>query len=380
MSQSVIRVSKPAFVGTSSALLGICLVAALGRFYVRFVVQRAIGWDDGWLIFGICCLIAGMAVIYTMVDLMYEMEAIISGPNNIDIPDTTILPPQLLALLAPIISKSVRHRKLAMASMVPLWGSMCSVKFSFLALFKKLLKQMPNMMRYWWFALAFNIIIGLYGVVVFIVACPYFEEKDIMKSLQCTSGDRLTTTLNHSTAHMILDIAGDIFIVVIPITLLWQIRIRLSQKIALAFTLCLTIVTILTTVVRLIGLRHKSQMDYIWTIFFMVVGAEVGLIMVAITAFRALYVSKVKVRGQQTIATFNWYHKSKSAFLKIIGPISGKPQGTRADNIELEKGNKDDFINGNIPRGTITGIHTFIYGIGNKSVDKPGDHDNRPRV
>lgn len=177
--------------GTSSTLLGICIVATVVRFYIRGFVQKQFGWDDGWLAFGICCLVAGMVVLYTMLDLMYEMEGIAATVNSGGIPDVSTIPPEALALMATLISKSVRYRRLSAAACVPLWGAICSVKFSFLALFKKLIRQMPIMTRYWWFVLAFNIAISLYGGTVFIVTCPYFEEKDIMKSRKCFNFPRL---------------------------------------------------------------------------------------------------------------------------------------------------------------------------------------------
>jgi hypothetical protein len=117
-----------------------------------------------------------------MIDAMYEMDVIAAGANSGTIPDSGQLSPEVLAALVPIISKSVRYRTLLAATLVPLWGAICTVKFSFLALFKQLLRQMPTMTRYWWFALAFNIIVSLYGGSVTIVACPDFGEKYMMKS------------------------------------------------------------------------------------------------------------------------------------------------------------------------------------------------------
>jgi hypothetical protein len=163
-----------------------------------------------------------------MINAMYEMEVIAAGANSGAIPDLGQLSPEVLAELALIISKSARYRKLSAATLMPLWGAICSVKFSFLALFKRFLRQMSIMTRYWWFALAFNIIISLYGGSVFFVACPDFEEKDMMKSsrynpltcelritnsqylVQCVMGAGLVTTMNHSIAQMSLDVAGDL--------------------------------------------------------------------------------------------------------------------------------------------------------------------------
>lgn len=378
------KVSRTTFLVTSSVLLGVCLVSTLVRFYIRGAVQKQFGWDDGWLIFGVCCLVAGMAILYTMLDLMYEMEAIAASASSAPpIPDISLLPPEFVAQIAALITKSVRYRKLSAAACIPLWSALCSVKFSFLALFKKLVRQMPVMTRYWWFVLAFNIAISLYGSTVFIISCPYFEEKNIMKSLQCTSGAGLATNMNHAMAQMVLDIAGDLFILAIPFVLLWQIRIPLSQKIALGLTLCLTIVMIIITAVRIIGLKHNGKLDYIWEIFLLAVAGEIGIILVAVTAFRALYVSRVKGSNDQMTASFNWYYKSKSAVRKLFSSVSGKSRATSVSRKEPENRNDERIILGRIPRGTMTGVHTFMGKNGVESVvetDNPSDSVSERRL
>jgi hypothetical protein len=126
-----------------------------------------------------------MAVLYVMINLMYEMESI--AANASAIPDISSIPasaltPAILAQINDVIKKSVRYRKMSVVTLVPLWGSICSVKFSFLALFKKLLRQMPVMTKYWWFVVAYNAVISIYGATVYIVSCPYFSEGDIMES------------------------------------------------------------------------------------------------------------------------------------------------------------------------------------------------------
>lgn len=146
------------------------------------MIQREIGWDDGWLLFGTCCLIAGMTCLYIMMDLMYEMESLSAAAQSAPIPDLATLPPQALAMMADLIDKSVRYRNYSVATLIPLWTAICTVKFSFLALFKRLLRQMPLLTRYWWFVTIFSALISVYGATVFVIACPYFGEKNIMKS------------------------------------------------------------------------------------------------------------------------------------------------------------------------------------------------------
>jgi hypothetical protein len=85
---------------------------------------------------------------------------------------------------------------------------------------------------------------------------------------------------------------------------------------------------ILITAARLIGLKHDGHLDFVWVTFFVVIAAEVGLMLVPITAFRALYVAKARnVRAHRTITTFNWYHKSKSAVVEMTSTMSRNSRG-----------------------------------------------------
>lgn len=179
--------------------------------------------------------------------------------------------------------------------------------------------------------------------------------------------------MDYSTSQMVLDICGDLFsmsisirliekankytVLVIPLILIWQIRIRWTQKIALVLTLCLTVVMIGITIARIVGLTWEGKLDSVWETYFIVVAAEIGLTLVAVTAFRALYVSKAKNRNvQKTITTLNWYQKGKSAVVHLISKATGKTDWSSIDD-EKKDG---QFIMNDIPRATMTGMGTFI--------------------
>jgi hypothetical protein len=191
--------------------------------------------------------------------------------------------------------------------------------------------------------------------------------------------------MNHSIAQMVLDIVGDLFskytptpnlivdssselikpstVLVIPVVLVWQIRIRVSQKLALVFTLCLSMVMIMVTAARIGGLKHQGKLDYLWETYFIVVAAEIGLTLVAITAFRALYVAKVKTRSHDTITSFGWYDKGRSTFRKILNSITRKTASSNTkEHSEMEDMKRTAFIKGSIPHATMTGVRSYMEG------------------
>ena len=81
-------------------------------------------------------------------------------------------------------------------------------------------------------------------------------------------------------------------VISIPVVLLWNVRISLRRKFALWGILCLSIFTMITAVVRVAGgnISH-GQVDSAWAIFWLQTEAAVAVIVVSMTAFRALFVT-----------------------------------------------------------------------------------------
>ena len=99
--------------------------------------------------------------------------------------------------------------------------------------------------------------------------------------------------------------------------LLWNVKITLRRKLALWGILCLSIFTAITAVIKVAGgnINH-GQVDSAWAIFWLQAEAAVAIIVVSITAFRALFVahraSKLQSPAQHTST-------SRSIWSKIVG-------------------------------------------------------------
>ena len=81
-------------------------------------------------------------------------------------------------------------------------------------------------------------------------------------------------------------------VISIPVILLWNVKITLRRKLALWGILCLGIFTAITAVIRIAGgnISH-GQVDSPWAIFWLQAEAAVAIIVVSISAFRALFVA-----------------------------------------------------------------------------------------
>jgi hypothetical protein len=109
---------------------------------------------------------------------MYEAESLVFGTGGFAAIDPMDI--------SKMIEETIYYRRMSAAALTLFWFSICSVKLCFLAFFKRLINQMPGMIRWWWFTLAFNIVVTGYGASVYLLACPYLRVDQIFES--CTFG------------------------------------------------------------------------------------------------------------------------------------------------------------------------------------------------
>lgn len=125
--------------------------------------SEAVLWDDLFLAIAFCCLSIALAVFYTVsIDKMYLTLAVQYGETaGITLPQD-------------IIQITFDYQKWIQVTTVMLWLAIMSVKFSFLALFKNLVKGILPLSRYWCVVTILNIGILGYGSVVTHISCPYY--------------------------------------------------------------------------------------------------------------------------------------------------------------------------------------------------------------
>lgn len=134
----------------------------------------------------------------------------------------------------------------------------------------------------------------------------------------------------------------------IPIYLLWHIQITLRQKIVLGAFFCLSIMMILTAVIRVMGIHSSRDKDnHNWQIFWQVVEACIAVSMVSLSAFRSFFVAhESRLREPRRRP---WY-MSRIKFVEDLRKIR---LGTESDDMKSLP---------HIPRAILTGMRTVIRG------------------
>jgi hypothetical protein len=141
--------------------------------------------------------------------------------------------------------------------------------------------------------------------------------------------------------------------------------------VALSSCLCLTILTIICTITRAAGIRSPTSTDSVpsedsvWEIYWALIAANVALTMTSATAFRIFFVqsSKEKVQGSSGhVAT--WFVKVRQL---LRSTFTSRSRRSKPSADGFQEGNPlgdDVHLSLQIPRGTMTGVRTFIKGQG----------------
>ncbi|KAF2796922.1 hypothetical protein K505DRAFT_358889 [Melanomma pulvis-pyrius CBS 109.77] len=334
------RITRRAAEGSIAALFAFSLLAAISRFAIRLHYQRRLSWDDGWLLLAILLLISCLVIMFDFIDDLYLMQSLISGQFTLDMKVSAIIP------------KAMRLHKSIMAFDVLVWCSFNAVKFSFLFFFKDITARTGKLRLYWLAVTVFTLLDWAVGIPLNFVLCPHFDER----ALTCLFGTHLARAVSVSYALCLLNLISDLMIISIPLLILRKVMIPIRTKIYLSLSLCLSFVTIGITIVRIYSIKvpGTETYDLQWQVYWCVVEACVGIIVVSMTAFRMLFVhrstrsaSKGAVPAQSHLG-----HRFRRQHINITDDL--------ANDVDLPE---------RFPAATMTGVQTFINECGNTQLN-----------
>ncbi|KAL8772125.1 MAG: hypothetical protein Q9209_002560 [Squamulea sp. 1 TL-2023] len=351
MASPIVRIDKHSYLISTAVLLGACMLSVTLRFYIRLWVQRNFSLDDAFLILAICCLISALAIMYSVtLDWLYQIQELSAAlPFAIDYGfDVELISSDSLGLLQP----SYKYLKWITVNQTLAWTSIIAVKFSFLCLFRKLIERMPKLISYWWGVVGFNTVAFGYGMATYFLGCPHYNNPEIY---ECSLPSGVARQLRYGIAQTAMDVIGD-----------------------------------------LLSVRKNGHLDSVWTSYFTIVAAEIGILLASVSTYRAFFVSyrkgedDNKAKNKAVGGQEKWYN-SKRELLKGILTFSPRRTRIRGQSTPNEgSGDPGRFEVGklpDIPRAQMTGVRTFINGRGREIdtsnimestfEDEPYDSDSR---
>ena len=122
---------------------------------------------------------------------------------------------------------------------------------------------------------------------------------------------------------------------------------------------------IMITIIRVSGIKAHDQIDQTWESYWLILSAEIGIILTSITAFRAFFVSRNRDRAIQSPGKrMQWYYENKLFLKRTFNPSLWRSKSRHQSSSE----GYEAFDDGNvalknlqeIPRAHMTGVQTFI--------------------
>nr|OQO11424.1 hypothetical protein B0A51_16348 [Rachicladosporium sp. CCFEE 5018] len=249
---------------------GLCVILVFTRLAIHLKFARRLHLDDGLAILALSFLLANSVVTTLMAHPMYDIillsvGALDPGPN--------------------FMERSTFYLKCQFASTMLFWSCLWAVKASFLAFFWRLTHQIPALRRLWWAVMALTIVSYIGCVVTYPVSCTSFVLG------ACEVPDKIhlsLISLRYSTA---VDIMSDAMIMVIPLCLTWRLQMSIQQKAGLGAVLCLGVITIIFSAIRIIFTNPGSQVhpEVSWLALCSALESGVAVIVVCLTSFRVLF-------------------------------------------------------------------------------------------
>lgn len=149
---------------STALLFALCLLTAASRFYVRLHIQKQFSIDDAFYVAALCCIICSVVILYSVtIDKLYLVQAMAVQLPNAEIPPD-------------FLQQSYDFHKWNTVCLMLAWCAIMAAKFCFLFFFRKLIDRIQTLVIYWWAVTAFNVVVLGYGLSIYYVACPYFND------------------------------------------------------------------------------------------------------------------------------------------------------------------------------------------------------------
>ncbi|KAF2274028.1 uncharacterized protein EI97DRAFT_382156, partial [Westerdykella ornata] len=168
------------------------------------------------------------------------------------------------------------------------------IKLSFLLFFKTLGNQLKAQRVLWWTVTIFVLL--MFPVYMSMPPWQCHRGLNNLTDLiaRCNTQKVSNFTMNGLRVITIIDILTDVAILVIPFTILWQVRLSMRRKLALGSLFAITLFVILCAILRMTVVEHSAingQMDVTWLYLWYKIELDTAIVVASLASFRALFTS-----------------------------------------------------------------------------------------
>ncbi|KAK4168776.1 hypothetical protein QBC43DRAFT_106231 [Cladorrhinum sp. PSN259] len=274
-------VPQKAYLATIWSFAGVTLIFLSVRLYARVRGPRRIYWDDAFIILTALIILATAILWQMTADNMYYVMAVVAGVRQYDGSD-------LLGDLA-------RFLRGAAVAMTLYHISLVTIKVSLLLFFRRIGEHQDRLRYVWWPVMVFTLATGVAMLANFQWSCFFGDYERIF--LTCGQRDKITYNVVVVKINCALDVISDFMIMMIPVILIWNVRMRLAKKMAFVGLFSLTIITMIIAIVRAAGTTRiwdKGEGYWSYLGLYNAIEACIATIIACLSAFPQLFVGSRK--------------------------------------------------------------------------------------
>ncbi|ORY16878.1 hypothetical protein BCR34DRAFT_635246 [Clohesyomyces aquaticus] len=280
MSSTTNYITKEQLLSTTYAMVAITSAFAVARVAVRIARPKAMAIED-WLVLLAYVFFLTMSILYIVVTpTMFRLSGVMAGT----------VPPY-----ATILEDSLFIIRIFFANTMIFWIVLWAVKFSLLALYRRLMVGLNNLyMMLWWGVLGFCVVasVTFIGCIV-----SNFTSCSSMHAWftpgECTTKRDVRAQIASLYYAFAVDVLSDLMIMFLPVRLIWNLQMPRAQKLSVMALFCTGFVCILFAVIRVVQIGTKAGNSTTpsssWLALWAVVECAIAVIIGCCPAFAALY-------------------------------------------------------------------------------------------
>ncbi|KAJ8113343.1 hypothetical protein OPT61_g4508 [Boeremia exigua] len=217
---------------------------------------------------------------------------------------------------ATIAEDAAVYKRLMFITTTLFWLSLWLVKFSLLALYKRLVVGLPFVyVRMWWAVFVFCLISLVGCIVSYLTSC-----EDFVDSLRVGGQFSGPRTVRGQLASLYMsyavDVISDFLIMLLPIRVVWKLQVPRGQKIAIVALFSSGLVCIAFATLRLIQVGRQSGDTYspnpTWLSLWTVIEGSVAICIGCGPAFVVFYQAARNTNASSNTDGYHRYTHSRS--------------------------------------------------------------------
>ncbi|KAH8694267.1 hypothetical protein BGW36DRAFT_384622 [Talaromyces proteolyticus] len=273
---ALLLVSEHQLLSTAYAMISIATVFTVVRTVLRFTHRKGgIQIEDYFAMFSWASFIV-LCVLYIVVTPpLYRVDTAIS---------TGQLYPTMEA-------DAMLMVKIFFANTMIFWIVLWSVKLSLLFLYRRLFEGLPGQMRWWWAVFVFTIMTLIGCIISNFTSCASMHEW--FTPGLCSSHRDVIAQVASLYFAFAVDVITDIMIMLLPIKLIWALRLPLGQKFAIGGLFSIGIICVVMAVVRTVQIgsqaKSNSTPSSSWLSFWAMIEAGIAVVIGTLPVFAIFF-------------------------------------------------------------------------------------------